>query len=95
MATPKKRGRPPLAGERTTRRLDLRLTDSEFAAIKAISDENQRHVADTARRLLVALAAVYDGFEDDDPLVACLAPNVGRRTDLSPPRKRRRGVASR
>jgi hypothetical protein len=55
--TPARRGRPPRAGERSTHRVELRLTLGELRALKRLARANGTSVADLIRLAVADLAA--------------------------------------
>jgi len=59
------RGRPPRAGERATKRVDLRLTPTEYDAVARLARANKVQLADALRLGVLYLAARLD--EDGAP----------------------------
>jgi hypothetical protein len=69
-----RRGRPPRAGRRATKRIEVTLTPAELRRVKRLARVNGCTVADLLR--LALLTMVADLAEGADPIVV-LADRVG------------------
>jgi hypothetical protein len=90
------RGRPPRAGTRATRRIEIRVTDVEWQAVHRLAGANGCSVADILRLGSLWLAAHLD--EDEPPLVlggrVCIIEAPSPDADELLPGRIRTGCAS-